>query len=211
MRMSTLVFALVVATGTTALAEDSKPDNHAELRRALGEQRKVNLARFHDYRRAKVYPHDWDTPDGKLQMVNVWRDPQAHLCAVATLVHLDGKDAMVETIAKDQNSIQTANLTDGPLVDWIMTSGFTQEEVVMIQAPTEADVEMMEAQERAEKRRIKRWLAREDNRLASVYKTIETTLETGRIADAGLDLATARLAQHPELAAALLATYPAKN
>lgn len=206
MRMSTLVFALVVATGGSAFAEALKLDTHAALRRALNEERKVNLERFHDYRRAKVYPHN----SYEQSRINVWRDADDHLCAVATLVHLDGKDELVNTIAKDNNFVKTSTLTDGPLIDWVLTSGFTQEEVVMIQAPTEADIEAEEAQQRAEARRIKRWLAREDRRLAAVYKTVETTLETDRIADAGLDLATERLARHPELAAALMAKYPVK-
>ena len=80
----------------------------------------------------------------------------------------------------------------------------------MIQQPSAADVAAMEAEYRAEQRRIKRYLAREDARLAKVYKTVEKTLTAPRIADAGLDLATARLAQHPELANALLAKHPAK-
>jgi hypothetical protein len=93
----------------------------------------------------------------------------------------------------------------------VLTSGFTQEEVVMIQAPTEADMAAEEELQRAEARRIKRWLACEDRRLAIVYKTVETTLETDRVADAGIELATERLAQHPELAAGLLAKHPARR
>jgi hypothetical protein len=81
----------------------------------------------------------------------------------------------------------------------------------MIQAPTEADMAAEEELQRAEARRIKRWLAREDRRLAIVYKTVETTLETDRVADAGIELATERLAQHPELAAGLLAKHPARR
>ncbi|CAN5572314.1 hypothetical protein BH11MYX1_BH11MYX1_20020 [soil metagenome] len=209
MRRATLVFALVVATGGSAFADttDLKAVTHADLRRVLNEERKINLERFHAYRRAKVYPHNSYEP-GRL---NVWRDTDDHLCAVATLVHLDGNDELVETIASADNFVKTSTLTDGPLIDWVLTSGFTQEEVVMIQAPTEEYLDAQEAQQRAEARRIKRVLAREDKRLARVYKTVETTLETDRIADAGLELATERLAQHPELAARLLAKYPATN
>src|SRR5262249_40759953 len=141
-------------------------------------------------------------------MLNVWKDYDDHLCAVATLVHLDGRDDIVDSVARDENFVKTANLTGGPLIDWVLTSGLTQEEIVMIQQPSAADVEAGEAASRDEQRRIKRWLRREDNRLAGIYKTVESTLKTDRIADAGLDLATARLAERPELAQALIDKSP---
>jgi hypothetical protein len=198
----TLLIGLVVSI-TPALGAPAQPIDRVELRRALLEQRKVNLARFHAYRRKTIYPHNTYQPG----MLNVWKDADAHLCAVATLVHLDGRDDLVDTLAKDENFVRTADLTKGPLIDWVLTSGFTQEEIVMIQQPSAADVEAEMRAERAEQRRIKRWLAREDRRLAKIYKTVERTLETDRIADAGLDLATARLIERPELADALLAKY----
>jgi hypothetical protein len=202
LRTTTLLIGLVVSI-TPALAAPAPQTDRADLRRALLEQRKVNLARFHEYRRKRTYPHNTYQPG----MLNVWKDADDHLCAVATLVHLDGRDDLVDSVAKDENFVRTADLTKGPLIDWVLTSGLTQEEVVMIQQPSAADVEAEMRAERAEQRRIKRWLAREDNRLARIYKTVERTLETDRIAEAGLDLATARLAERPDLAAALLAKY----
>ena len=202
LRAMTLLITFV-ATVTTAAAQSSAPIDRAELRKALGEERATNLARFHAYRKQRVYPHN----TYQQGMLNVWRDSDAHLCAIATLVHLDGLDDLVDTLATHDNYVRTADITGGPLLDWVLTSGLTQEEVVMIQQPSEADVEAMEREARAEQRRIKRWLAREDKRLAGVYKTVETTLKTERIADAGLDLATARLAEHPELAELLLSKH----
>lgn len=195
LRITTLL--VVLAAASPAFAEPTQIDRD-DLRRALKEQRKVNLARFHDYRRHKVYPHNTYEPG----MMNIWRDSDERLCAVATLVHLDGKDALVDKIALDQNFVRTADLTSGPLVDWMLTSGFTQEEIVMIQAPTDEDI----AREDRARRRAE---ARELVRLAKVYKSVETTLATPRVAEAGLDLATARLAERPELAQALLAKFPA--
>jgi len=209
LRATTIFLVLVgsitqVAAAPPADVTQTATIDRTELRRALADERKVNLARFHDYRKKRVYPHNTYEPG----MINVWKDADDHLCAVATLVHLDGKDDLVDSLARDQNFVKTADLNDGPLIDWVLTSGFTQEEVVMIQQPTAADVEAMEAEYRAEQRRIKRWLKREDTRLSKTYRTVEKTLSTDRIADAGLDLATARLAQHPELAQALLAKHP---
>lgn len=198
---ATLVAALLVSMASTSRAEDAPPPDRAALRAALVKQRKEHLQQFHKYRVKGVYPHNLYEPD----MRNVWRDPDGHLCAIATLVTQDGLSELVEKTAKDQNFVQIANLDAGPIVDWILTSGLTQEEVVMIQAPTQADIEEMEWQQRREARKLKRKLAREDRRLATNYTAVERALAQPRIADAGIDLAVARLAAHPELAKKLLA------
>jgi hypothetical protein len=211
LRATTLLLCLVGFSTVAQAAPADSPDPNAnenaidrvQLRQALVEERQVNLERFHAYRKKRIYPHNTYQPG----MLNVWKDDDDHLCAVATLVHLGGRDDIVDTVAGNDNFVKTADLTDGPLIDWVLSSGLTQEEVVMIQQPSAADVAAMEAEERAEQRRIKRYLAREDARLAKVYKTVEKTLTAPRIADAGLDLATARLAQHPDLAKALLAKH----
>jgi len=196
-----LLVAITLAAAGAARADDTPthPDT-AALRAALAKQRAVNLARFHEYRTKRVYPHNLYEPG----MMNVWKDPDGHLCAIATLVHEGGHDDLVEQTAKAENFVKLADLTDGPLVDWVLTSGFTQEEAVMIQAPTEADMEQYEAEQRRDERRLARKLKREDARLAKGYIAVEHALAEPRIADAGLDLAVARLQAHPELVAALV-------
>jgi len=203
MRTAAVIVFAVLASAGPALAEDSPtgPDTTA-LRAALVKQRATNLKRFEEYRQKRVYPHNLYAAD----MRNVWKDPDGHLCAIATLVHDSGNDDLVDSIAKDENFVKLADVTSGPIVDWILTSGFTQEEAVMIQAPTEADMEAYEAEQRAEERKLKRKLAREDKRLNKNYVAVERALQEPRIADAGLDLAVARLAARPDLAAKLLAS-----
>ncbi len=138
-------------------------------------------------------------------MKNVWKDPDGHLCAIATLVNEDGLGDLVAQTATNDNFVKIAEQSAGPLIDWVLMSGLTQEEVVMIQAPTQADMEEYEAQQRREARKLARKLAREDDRLAGNYRSVERALEEERIAEAGLDVAVARLAEHPELAARVLA------
>jgi hypothetical protein len=186
------------AADDAAKIEAQKTEKVA-LRKALASQRKINLERFHAYRVKRVYPHNTYEP-GQL---NVWKDEDGHLCAVATLVHNAGLDNLVEQTAKD-NFFKVADLTDGPVLEWALTSGLTQEELAMIQQPTEADIAQEEALARREKRRIKRWLKREDNRLESNYRLVERTLAAGRIAEAGLDIAVARLMHRDDLAAIVL-------
>lgn len=205
-RLTVSLFVLACTTAAYAETPTAAPViDRVALRQALAEQRKVNLEHFHTYRTKRIYPHN-SYSEGTL---NVWKDADNHLCAVATMVHDTGNDELVDTVASAENFVKTANLENGPLMDWVLTSGFTQEEIVMIQAPSEADVRMMEARELAEQRKLQRALAREDRRLARIYKTVEATLRTDRVADAGLDLATARLADHPDLAKQLLDKFPA--
>jgi hypothetical protein len=113
-----------------------------------------------------------------------------------------GHDDLVDATANDRNFVKLADVTTGPLVDWILTSGLTQEEAVMIQQPTEEEVE-------AEEQDRLRAIRREDRRLAKNYIAVERALKEPRIADAGLDVAVARLVARPELAAQLLAATPA--
>lgn len=164
----------------------------------------MNLKRFEEYRQKRVYPHNTYQPG----MLNVWKDVDGHLCAIATLVHESGRDDLVGAVAIDRNFVKLADVTTGPLIDWVLTSGFTQEEAVMIQAPTRADIEAWDAEQARQEAIVKRKLAHEDRRLNKNYIAVERALEEPRIAESGLDLAVARLAARPDLAAALLAAQP---
>jgi hypothetical protein len=188
-----------------ARAETDKPDpdaiaqERAKIREELVAQRKINLERFHAYRIARVYPHNLYEEGRK----NVWKDRDDHLCAVATMMDKGGEHDLVERTAENDNFVRVADLSSGALVDWVLLSGLTQEEIVMIQQPTEADIRMMEAQERREKRELARRLRREDNRLEANYIAIELALKQPVMLTASLDLAAARVAARPDLVKAL--------
>src|SRR5690349_6791801 len=96
------------AAPDTSAPDPSKPDpskpeaaaeDRAKLREELVAQRKINLERFHAYRIARVYPHN-RYEEG---MKNVWKDPDGHLCAVATMMEKSGQHDLVERTAQDQN------------------------------------------------------------------------------------------------------------
>jgi len=183
----------VAAPGATVVDRD-------QVRKELAEQRKLNLKRFHDYRRAGVYPHN-TYENG---MLNVWRDNEDHLCAVANLIAKQGLDDLVDSTASGQNFVKIADVSSGPLIDWVLTSGFTQEEIAMIQWPTWAQDDPVGYQRaQREMRRKARERRREDQRLAAGYLATEHTLKEERVRDAGLDVAVARLSARPELVAAL--------
>jgi hypothetical protein len=202
--LSAISIAAITLTASLAKADDASPAEarRAEIRSALEKQRTANLERFHKYRIKKIYPHNSYEPG----LLNVWTDDDGHLCAVATMMSGDGKTKLVEKTAHDNNFVRIADVSSGPLIDWVLTSGLTQEEIVMIQQPSEADVQAMEAEWRAEQRRKARARKREDNRLAALYRDTEHALAGALMTKAGLDLAAMRVEQHPELVAALLGT-----
>jgi hypothetical protein len=164
------------------------PPERADVQKALQKRRAKNLAAFRAYRKGGVYPHNtWRT--GPL---NVWQDASGHLCAAATMISKDGKSDLVTKTAEKDNFIRLQNVTEGPLLDWIMTSGFTIEEIDRIQAPAVFPDEMVTPE-----------VAKaEDARLAKSYAATDTWLAART--KAGLDTAADRLMKNPWLAHALV-------
>jgi hypothetical protein len=195
--LATIAAGLFLAS--VARADDAGA-RHDALRAALAKRRAEHLASFHRFRLTKVYPHNSYEPG----MLNVWTDADGHLCAVATMMADAGQAPLVTQTASADNYVRVSQLADGPVLDWVLTSGLTQEEIVMIQAPTEADLE-------ADAAAFRRARRREDRRLAENYRATEQALRGEVMTNAGLDLAVSRLERRPELAAAVLATQPATN
>ncbi|HEY5923671.1 MAG TPA: hypothetical protein VIV11_18445 [Kofleriaceae bacterium] len=164
------------------------PDR-AEVRKALEKRRAKNLAAFRAYRKAGVYPHNF-VRSGPL---NVWIDQDGHLCAAATMIAKDGKRALVDDIGKTDNFIRLLNVTEGALLDWMLTSGFTIEEIDRIQVPGFGQEDFRQPQPD--------WTV-EDNRLRGVYASTDAWLV--KHAKKNLDKAVSRLMQNPELAQKLV-------
>ncbi len=165
------------------------PDR-AEVRKALEKRRAKNLAAFRAYRKAGVYPHNFY----RVGPLNVWIDQMGHLCAAATMISEDGKRQLVLKTGETDNNIRLLNVLEGPLLDWMLTSGFTIEEIDRIQAPAIMPNERM----------LKSFemLQAEDARLRKLYAEVDGWLvKRGKT---GLDTATDRLMENPELAWQLL-------
>lgn len=101
------------------------------LHQRLAERRALNLDRLHAYALAGQFPQNHVRPG----MLNVFIDDAGHICAAANLINLDGHDALVQKTAATDNYIVLASVTQGPLMNWMLTSGFTQEEIALIQEP----------------------------------------------------------------------------
>jgi hypothetical protein len=158
----------------------------AEVIKALKERRAKNLKSFIAYRKAGVYPLN----SFRRVPLNVWMDADGHLCAAATMIDKDGKHDLVEGTAETNNNIRLLDVTRGELLDWIMTSGFTIEEIDRIQAPQIMPDEWM-LDYRAE-----------DAKLAAGYLKTEKALVKNQ--KASLELAAKRLLENPHLARQLV-------
>jgi hypothetical protein len=101
------------------------------VRAKLVANRAANLARFRAYQKAGVFPANTYSD----QKRNVWLDDQGHFCAAATIIKMSGQDDLVSRVAEQNNFIRLADVKQGPLMDWILTSGLTQDEIVAIQEP----------------------------------------------------------------------------
>jgi len=165
----------------------------AKLRRVLARRRTRNVAAFRGYVRRGVYPHNFVT-EGPL---NVWRDQEGHLCAAATMIRASGARKLVARVARTDNYVRLADVTEGPLMDWILTSGLTQDEVAAIQEP------FFGIDRPAPEPIIDLRLA-EDARLRARYAEVLTMLAEDR-ADS-LEEAIDALAARPDLMASLLAS-----
>jgi hypothetical protein len=210
---SSLLHALSsqIAAATPSFAKPPAPIPHetvqvtpvrivdrAALRAKLLEHRAANLERFRAYRKAGIYPDNVYTPG----LANVWRDQAGHYCAAATIIRASGQAALVAEVAGQDNFIKLADVTSGPLLDWILTSGLTQAEIALIQRP------FRPVTTRPEIRPVRPVIvdaglrAAETRRLAKLYAEIDAKLVASQ--QASLELAVDRLMAHPQLAIALL-------
>jgi hypothetical protein len=170
------------------------------VRSALVKARVANLASFRTYQARGVFPSNSYKP-GKL---NVWLDEDGHFCAAATIIKMSGQDDLVNKVAEQNNFIRLADVQQGPLMDWIMTSGFTQAEIAMIQEPF-MPVVREPAVEPATPILVDNKLRKaEDARLRATYKKVEKQLAAAQ--KTSLDKATDLLMKHPNVAWKLIAS-----
>lgn len=173
--------------------------DRAKLRAKLAANRAANLQRFRDYQNKGVFPNNTYTP-GK---ANVWLDEDGNFCAAATIIRSSGQFWLVDDIAQHDNFIKLGEVTSGPLMSWILTSGLTQAEIAAIQEPFEPVTDEPGEPSWQDPRIVdNRLRVREDARLRAKYQQVERQIVKN--AAASLDAATDRLMKHPALARQLL-------
>jgi hypothetical protein len=175
------------------LAPRPTPDR-ATVRAALATARATNLAAFRVYQKKGVFPSNTFKP-GKL---NVWLDDDGHFCAAATIIKMSGMDDLVNKVAEQNNFIRLADVKTGPLMDWILTSGLTQDEIAAIQEPFMPVTDRPQLEPSQPILVDAKLRKAEDARLRAKYKSVDKMIVKNT--SKSLDLATDRLMKHPMLA-----------
>lgn len=158
--------------------------NEINLRDKLAAARAQNLARLEAYAQNGAFPKNQVTPG----LLNVFRDDEGHLCAVANLINIDGHANLVDTTARSDNFILLASVTSGPLLDWVLESGFTQEEIGMIQEPYEGEFQLENPI--ADEQELARFRAAEVVRVRTALLQVHRSISANTVAS--LDLAAQR-------------------
>jgi hypothetical protein len=121
----------VLGIGITAGCAIARPRRaHAARRAELAQHRSQQITRLHAYAEAGVFPQN---PRRTLVPVHMFKDMFGTRCAVANLIYLDGHGDLVDKMAAERNDVVVADETSGPLHDWVLGSGLTNEEVRRIQ------------------------------------------------------------------------------
>ncbi|HEY4243453.1 MAG TPA: hypothetical protein VGM88_26755 [Kofleriaceae bacterium] len=183
---------------TPPIVED-EPDPVAvdrdTVRTQLIQNRATNLARFRAYVAAGSYPSNTFQPT----TLNVWRDNDGHFCAAATIIRASGAVLLVDRVAEQANNIKLGDVKQGPLMDWMLTSGLTQEEIALIQRPFRPVSNAPDPQIIPDRR------VAETDRLKKLYAEIDSTLTAN--AATSIETATSRLLAHPDLAWQVVQTH----
>ena len=172
--------------------------SRAQVRAALVKARAQNLARFRAYQKKGVFPSTTYAP-GKL---NVWIDEDGNLCAAATIINASGRSALVQQVGEQNNFIRLADVKQGALMDWILMSGLTQDEIVAIQEPfVRVSPEPEPQQPILVDAKLR---AQEDARLRATSRAVDKQIVKN--AKGSLDRATDKLMKRQDLARKLVAS-----
>ena len=87
-----------------------------------------------DYEQRGVYP-----TDDLGRPISVFKDAKGVRCPMAELIYRSGHGDLVDEVAATNNKLRLADVHDGPLYDWMATSGLTIEEIAMVQGAMDID------------------------------------------------------------------------
>lgn len=119
---------LSVGDGLTRPVTPIRPGS--DLLRTLRTRRETQIARVDRYRRRGVFPQNVDFAG---ERVPYFVDHRGVACAVANLMIEDGRGSDVTTISAANNQVRVMDVSEGPLVEWVIGSGLLKEEAARIQ------------------------------------------------------------------------------
>lgn len=122
--MIRFLFALALAACSVTPKPVAAP---ATSSNELAARRAQLISWLHDYRVAGIYPSDGTRP------ISVFVDDRGVRCPMAEMIHMSGRDDLVEAVHRENNALRLADVHSGPLFDWMLASGLTQEEAILVQ------------------------------------------------------------------------------
>ncbi|HTR54574.1 MAG TPA: hypothetical protein VMJ10_27975 [Kofleriaceae bacterium] len=125
--LSLTVLAACAATHPTTTTPN-------EVDPILAVRRAQMIQWLHEYDVAGVYPTD-DTG----MPLSVFQDARGVRCPMAELMHRSGRDDLVAMVVHANNALRLAEVHDGPLYDWMTSSGLTHDEIAMVQGAMSFD------------------------------------------------------------------------
>lgn len=115
-----LLIAVLAACGKQESPVDINPD--------LSARRAEMLGYLADYTERGVFP-----TDERGLPLSVFEDSHGVRCPMAELIHRSGHPELVAAVVAEDNHARLADVHDGPLHDWMLGSGLTRDEIIMIQ------------------------------------------------------------------------------
>jgi uncharacterized protein YjbI with pentapeptide repeats len=103
---------------------------HERWSTILRVNRALQIERLRQYARRGLFPINEHHSSGPIP---IFVDRHDTACAVGHLMRESGWNDAVEEIARHNNHVYVPDAYDGPLVDWVLQSGLTQEEAGLIQ------------------------------------------------------------------------------
>jgi len=131
MMRTILVMTMLVACATSPAP---RPVAAAVHTAELAARRAQALQWLHEYAAAGVFP-----TDERGMPLSVFRDARGVRCPMAELIHRSGHDELVDEVARTNNALRLADVHDGPLYAWMLSSGLTRDEINMVQGAMRVD------------------------------------------------------------------------
>ncbi len=156
------------------------PSPDAAMRATLAEQRELMIARLHDYWTKGEFVENPAPTGGRGHFI---LDGRGKPCPLASIIIESGRRDLIDQAARENNGVKVADLSDGPVYDWILNSGLTKEECVLIQQPSKRGPAAPPVEQR-----------KDSESIASVLKRVEEQLRTST--DESLAMAVKRLRTH---------------
>jgi hypothetical protein len=142
--LSSLSLGSACSTTHAAAATPSSPTIAKEETDAifqLAARRAQMIGWLHDYAQAGEFPTDIAG-----MPASMFIGENGARCPMAELIHKSGRDDLVAAVAKDNNFVRLADVHEGPLHDWMLSSGLTMDEINMIQGLARVDYAWMRRQ-----------------------------------------------------------------